>query len=89
MSEKEKMLVTSIFSFSHNVFKELCTQGRYKLGVNPFPNDKFWTHPKLKDFADDNFKFDDFMKMSKFTKKVENTGGKREIARFEQFLLFP
>ena len=25
---KEKMLVTSIFSFSHNVFKGLFTQGR-------------------------------------------------------------
>ena len=26
--EKEKMLVTSIFSFSHNVFKKLLFQGR-------------------------------------------------------------
>ena len=26
--EKEKMLVTSIFSFSHNVFKRLLSQGR-------------------------------------------------------------
>ena len=26
--EKEKMLATSIFSYSHNVFKELFTQGR-------------------------------------------------------------
>ena len=26
----EKMLVTSIFSFSHNVFKRLLNQGRYK-----------------------------------------------------------
>ena len=31
--EKEKMLVTSIFSFSHNVFKSLFLQGRYKSGL--------------------------------------------------------
>ena len=28
MWEKEKVLVTSIFSIFHNVFKELFTQGR-------------------------------------------------------------
>ena len=28
MSEKEKMLVASIFSFSHNVFKSLLSQDR-------------------------------------------------------------
>ena len=30
--EKEKMLVTSIFSFSHNVFQSRLLQGRSKLG---------------------------------------------------------
>ena len=30
MWEKEKMLVTSIFSFSHNVFKSLLLQGPKK-----------------------------------------------------------
>ena len=30
LCEKEKMLVTSIFSFSHNVFIRLLTQGCYK-----------------------------------------------------------
>ena len=29
------------------------------------------------------------MKMTKFSKWVENTVGKGEIARYEQFLLFP
>ena len=29
------------------------------------------------------------MKMAKFSKRVENTVGKVEIARHEQFLLFP
>ena len=42
---------------------------------------------KLKEFADDNFKFDDSGR--KFSKWVENTAGKGEIARYEQFLLFP
>ena len=42
---------------------------------------------KLKDFADDNFKFD--KNGRKLYKPVENTVGKGEIARYEQFLLFP
>ena len=41
----------------------------------------------LKRFADDNFKFDENSR--KFSKWVENTVGKGEIARYEQFLLFP
>ena len=42
---------------------------------------------KLKEFADDNFKFDENGR--KLSKRVENTVGKREVARYEQFLLFP
>ena len=42
---------------------------------------------KLKEFADDNFKFDENGK--KLSKQVKNTVGKGEIARYEQFLLFP
>ena len=42
---------------------------------------------KLKEFADDNFKFDETGR--KLSKRVENTVGKGEIARYEQFLLFP
>ena len=38
-------------------------------------------------FADDNFKFDE--NRSKLSKLVENTVGNGEIARYEQFLLFP
>ena len=37
--------------------------------------------------ADDNFKFDENGR--KFSKQVENTVGKGETARNEQFLLFP
>ena len=40
----------------------------------------------MKDFADDNFKFDENGR--KLSKAVENTVGKGEIARYEQFLLF-
>ena len=42
---------------------------------------------KLKEFADDNFKFDENGR--KVSKRVGNTVGKGEIARYEQFLLFP
>ena len=42
---------------------------------------------KLKEFADNNFKFHENGR--KLSKWVENTVGKEEIARIEQFLLFP
>ena len=54
---------------------------------NPFQNDKFESAFKLKEFADNNFKFDENGRM--FFKWVENTVGKGEIARYDQFLLFP
>ena len=38
------------------------------------------------EFADDNFKFDEYGR--KVSKWVDNTGGKGEIARYEQFLIF-
>ena len=47
--------------------------------LNPFPNGK--------EFADDNFKFIESGR--KLCKQVENTVRKGEIARYEQFLLFP
>ena len=42
---------------------------------------------KLKDFADDNFIFDENGR--ELSNQVENTVEKGEIARYEQFLLFP
>ena len=45
--------------------------------VNPFPNDNF---TKVKEFADDNFNFDESGRQ--FFKRIENTVGKGEIARF-------
>ena len=54
--------------------------------LNSFPNDIF-DSSKLKQFADDNIRFDE--NGGKFSKWVENTVGKGEIAPYEQFLLFP
>ena len=53
----------------------------------PFPKRQILDSSKLKEFADDNFKFDE--NGSKFSQRVENTVGKREIAHYEQLLLFP
>ena len=50
--------------------------------LNPLPDSS-----KLKEFADDNFKFD--VNGRKLSKRVENTVGKGEIAGYKQFLLFP
>ena len=49
--------------------------------VIPFPNDL--TLSKLKQSSDDNFKFDENGR--KFSKWVENTVGKGEIARKSNF----
>ena len=52
----------------------------------PFPKREILDSSKLKEFADD-FKFDENGR--KFSKRLENTVGKGEIPRYEQFLLFP
>ena len=53
----------------------------------PITRQQILDSSKLKEFADDNFKFDENGR--KLSKWVENTMGKGEIARYEQFLLFP
>ena len=55
--------------------------------VNPLPDHKVLDSSQLKGFADDNFKFEENSR--ELFKPVENTVGKGEIARYEQFLLFP
>ena len=55
--------------------------------VNPLLDDKILDRSKLKQSADDNSKFHETS--GKFSKWVENTVGKGEIACYEQFLLFP
>ena len=54
---------------------------------NPFRNDKFLDASRLKGCVDDSFKFDENAR--KFFKRVKNNVKKGEIARYEQFLLFP
>ena len=53
----------------------------------PFTNNNFsFDSSELTELADDNFRFDENDRT--FSKGVENTVGKGEIARDEQFLLF-
>ena len=52
------------------------------ISLNPLPDDKILERSKLKQSADDNSKFDENSR--KFSKPVENTVGKGEIARFPQ-----
>ena len=54
---------------------------------SPFPKQQTLDSSKPKEFADDNFKFDENGR--RFSKLVENTVGKGEIALCEKFLLFP
>ena len=53
----------------------------------PFPKLHNLDSSKLKVFADDNFELDE--NGGKFSKRVKNTVRKGEIARYEQFFLFP
>ena len=55
--------------------------------LNLFTDNKILDRSNLKQAADDNFKL--YENSRKFSKLVENTVGKGEIARYEQFLLFP
>ena len=54
---------------------------------NPLPDNKILDWSKLKQIADDIFKFD--KNSRKFSERVENTVGKGDIAGYKQFLLFP
>ena len=62
-----------------------CTK-ESKLADKPITRQQLLDYSKLKEFADDNFKFDENGR--KLSKWVENIVGKGEIARYEQFLLF-
>ena len=52
----------------------------------PVPKQQILDSSKHKEFADDNFKFDE--KGRKLSERVENTVEMGEIARYVQFLLF-
>ena len=53
----------------------------------PITRQQILDSSELKGFVDDNFKFDENGR--KLSKPIRNTVGKGEIARYEQFLLFP
>ena len=56
-------------------------------GLYPFPYDRFWTLPNRESLQTTIL---NLMKNGrKLSEWVENTLGKGEIARYEQFLLFP
>ena len=65
--------------------KYTCTKQADELYL--FPKGHVFHSSKLKEFADDNFKFNENGR--KFSKWAENTVGKGEIDLKEQFLLFP
>ena len=80
-----------LFILQHFLLFQRSLQEPTKLGLfgifNPLPDDKVLDRSKMKQSADDNFKFHENIR--KFSKRVENTVGKGEIACYEQFLLFP
>ena len=67
------------------IFRHLC--GCILVVDKPFSKRQILDSSRPKEFADDNFNSDENGR--KFSKRVENTVGKGEIARYEQFLLFP
>ena len=54
--------------------------------ILPFSKRQILDSSKLKEFANDSFRFDE--SDGKFSKRVENSVGKGEIADYDQFLLF-
>ena len=58
-----------------------------KNAVLPFSKLHMLDSSKLKEFGDNNFRFDENGR--ELSKRVENTEWKGEIGRYEQFLLFP
>ena len=78
--EKEKLLVTSNFSFSHSVFKRLVSQGHKKVSLCgnmlPFPKRQILDSSKPKVFADNDFKFD--KRLRKVLEKGRKHCGEKE-----------
>ena len=70
-----------------NLSLELVLFAIRKQVCKPFPKRQILHSSKLKEFADNNFKFDENGR--EFSKRVENTMGKGEIACNEKFLLSP
>ena len=76
-------ILSSANAFNLDQFKILS----FGNGVTPSQTTDLRLFSRLKEFADDTFIFDENGR--KFFKRVENTVGKGETARYEQFLPFP
>ena len=89
-----QFIVRTVFA---KTFVQVCRRSEGNLkecwlycGLTPlllFPKRAILNSSILKEFADDNFEFDE--NGGKLSRMVENTVGKGEIARYEKFLLFP
>ena len=89
LMEMEKILVTTIFSFSYDVFKlKALSLGLQKLSscVNSVTNNKILDLTKLKAFADDKINVTQTLKFT--LGRVENIVGIGENAGYQHFLLF-
>ena len=81
---KEKLLVTSSFSFSHNVFKRHVQKtGLVWERVNPLPYNKILDSTKLKAFAYN--KLGVVQELKFVSERVENILGKGENADYQLF----
>ena len=69
-----------------DLFLILLSGNGLKTGLNPLPNDKFWIIPYSKSLQ---MIILNLMKMAESSTKWKKTLEKGEIARYEQFLLFP
>ena len=99
----EKMIITTIFSFSHNDFKSLISQGYENSGLcgnvlvkfYPFPanaSNIIFIEKILSGFESiyiNPLKKQGLEFMCLQNKSLENTMGKGETDCYEQFLLFP
>ena len=93
MWEMEKVLVNSIFSFYHNVFKSLIHWGRYDAFcrcIYSLPNYKILVLTKSKEFADDiiiiaHMMISVFDMVGNIARKAENAGNNHSFSFLQCF----
>ena len=87
-SNQRRSLFSLYFSIIPKKIALFGPYGKFHLKMLPvWTRLQFVDSSKLKGFADNNFKF--YENGRQLKDWVENTVGKGEIARYEQFLLFP
>ena len=69
------------------MFRDRLLQSRQRMSFNSFPNDKFLVNSKLKEFADDKFKFDE--KWQKLFQMVRKHCEKRRNCSLRAISPFP